>query len=66
MKSQTHGVPVTPSKLVTQYANSIADVLLVGKQSSQEDKTVTGGEKVASVTFRGPLNFLPFLRYVNI
>ncbi|XP_063915637.1 cytochrome P450 306a1-like [Zophobas morio] len=62
MKSQTHGVPVNPSEFVTQYANSIAELLLVGKQSSQEDKTVTGGEKVASVTFRGPLNFMPFLR----
>ena len=59
-----------PTKYIAHCVNNIAGMMLLGKSYSFDDKTVTDltqnlDEVVKRMTFAGPLNFLPFLRYVN-
>ncbi|XP_063916934.1 cytochrome P450 2J3-like [Zophobas morio] len=69
VKNEADCVALDPSKLVTHFVGGLACVLLLGKPFSLEDTTVTDlarnlDDVVKTIAFGGPLNFLPFLRFL--
>ena len=69
-KSPNRCVSMDPSEYVSRCVSNIAGMILLGKSFSLDDKTVTDlaenlDKVIEAIAFGGPLNFLPFLQYVN-
>ncbi|KAJ3645236.1 hypothetical protein Zmor_022912 [Zophobas morio] len=68
-KSPNRCVSMDPSEYVSRCVSNIAGMILLGKSFSLDDKTVTDlaenlDKVIEAIAFGGPLNFLPFLRFL--
>ena len=69
VKSQGYSVPMNPLDLLNNYVCGIASTLFLGRQFSMGNTMVADlahnlDTIIKLIAFGGPMNFLPFLRYV--